>query len=171
MLHEGKVWKSWTVQGESKKPVVKVGVPDRPDQEGIITFRVQVLTDNRRSRRPSGSGVWRSSGNCAPPMPRSAISAIRRRGLSKGVALTIEGRYEEALEAIGQATALDPEDATKWIKHGQTLAELNRHEDAIASFDKAPRHQSEASGGLGQQGRRPGEAPAPRRIAHGAGGT
>ncbi len=47
------------------------------------------------------------------------------------------GRYAEALFAFDNALAGSPQHLRAWTNRGRALQALNRHEEAIASFDKA----------------------------------
>lgn len=54
-----------------------------------------------------------------------------------GVLLYQQGRREEALAALAEVTARQPDHAEAWYNQGVVLAELGRHDDAIAAFDRA----------------------------------
>lgn len=136
MLQDGEVLKSWTVHGESGQVAVKLGAADRPARPGIIAFRV-----SSAGQPPFTRVYWQRGMEDEQPM-RAADKPIKdlddpQAWFLKGIALAVDGRHREALEAFASSVELDPDDAAKWIKHGKTLADLSRHEDAIVSFDRA----------------------------------
>ncbi|MEE9116681.1 MAG: tetratricopeptide repeat protein [Thermoplasmata archaeon] len=56
---------------------------------------------------------------------------------SKGAALTILGRYDEALECIDAALKINPENEIAWVNRGTALSRLGKHKEALKSFNKA----------------------------------
>jgi Flp pilus assembly protein TadD/RNA polymerase subunit RPABC4/transcription elongation factor Spt4 len=56
---------------------------------------------------------------------------------SKGAALTILGRYEEALDCIDTAIKMDPENEVAWVNKGTALSRLGRHKEALRCFNEA----------------------------------
>ncbi len=56
---------------------------------------------------------------------------------SKGAALTILGRYDEALECIDAALKINPENEVAWVNRGTALSRLGRHREALKSFNEA----------------------------------
>ncbi len=62
---------------------------------------------------------------------------------TKGIGLTVLGKYEEAITACDQAINLDPNYAFAWYSKGLTLVSFslissgNRYEEAIIACDKA----------------------------------
>lgn len=136
LLQDGKVAASWTVGGEPEQSAATVDVLDRASRPGIVVVRVQVEGNPTITR-----GYWQR-GTAAVQRLSAADASILdpndpQEWFVKGLALSIEGRHEEALRALGRSTELAPDDAGKWIKHGQTLADLSRHEEAITAFDEA----------------------------------
>ncbi len=56
---------------------------------------------------------------------------------SKGAALTILGRYEEALECIDVALKINPENEIAWVNKGTVLSRMGKHREALRSFNEA----------------------------------
>jgi RNA polymerase subunit RPABC4/transcription elongation factor Spt4 len=56
---------------------------------------------------------------------------------SKGAALTILGRYDEALECIEAALKINPENEIAWVNRGTALTRLGKHKEALKSFNEA----------------------------------
>ncbi|HWQ19133.1 MAG TPA: tetratricopeptide repeat protein [Methanotrichaceae archaeon] len=58
--------------------------------------------------------------------------------LSKGFLLQEQGKYEDAVKALDNATDADPNSETAWKVKGVILSrELKRYEDAVEAFDRA----------------------------------
>jgi len=55
----------------------------------------------------------------------------------KGAALTIAGKYEEALRAIDHALDLNPMNEVAWVNKGNALTRMGRLVDALRSFNAA----------------------------------
>ena len=55
----------------------------------------------------------------------------------QGFALTNEGRYEEALQAYGEALALNRSLLNAWYYSGDALFRLGRYKDALLAFGNA----------------------------------
>ncbi|MGQ0797958.1 MAG: tetratricopeptide repeat protein, partial [Methanobacteriota archaeon] len=55
----------------------------------------------------------------------------------KGAALTILGRYEEALRAIERALDINPMNEVAWLNKGNALTRMGRLVDALRSFNAA----------------------------------
>ena len=55
----------------------------------------------------------------------------------RGWALSRLERHDEALEAVNQAIALKPEEASYHNNKGISLAELNRHDEALEAYNQA----------------------------------
>jgi tetratricopeptide (TPR) repeat protein/predicted amidophosphoribosyltransferase len=58
---------------------------------------------------------------------------------SKGAALTILGKYEEAIECIDNALKLSPNNEVALVNKGTALARLGRHRDALKCYNEAIR--------------------------------
>jgi predicted amidophosphoribosyltransferase len=56
---------------------------------------------------------------------------------SKGAALTILGRYDEALECIDVALKINPDNEIAWVNRGTALTRLGKHKEALRSFNQA----------------------------------
>lgn len=56
---------------------------------------------------------------------------------SKGAALTILGRYDEALECIDAALKINPENEIAWVNRGTALSRLGKYKEALKSFNQA----------------------------------
>ncbi|TET90918.1 MAG: tetratricopeptide repeat protein [Methanomassiliicoccales archaeon] len=56
---------------------------------------------------------------------------------SKGAALTILGRYEEALEHIDTALKINPRNEVAWVNKGTAMSRLGRHKEALKCFNAA----------------------------------
>jgi predicted amidophosphoribosyltransferase len=56
---------------------------------------------------------------------------------SKGAALTILGRYDEALECIDAALKINPDNEIAWVNRGTALTRLGKHKEALRSFNEA----------------------------------
>jgi tetratricopeptide (TPR) repeat protein len=66
------------------------------------------------------------------------LSQTTKEGwLREGNALYDLKRYEEALEAFGQALQLDPNFAEACINKGTTLYNLKRYEEALLAYEQA----------------------------------
>ncbi len=58
--------------------------------------------------------------------------------LEKGFALQDQGRYEEAVKALGNSTDIDPRNEIAWEIQGVLLSrELGKHKEAVDALDKA----------------------------------
>ena len=57
--------------------------------------------------------------------------------LSKGIALKLLGRNEEAIVVFERAIEFKPGNAEAWNHKGITLYELGHNEEAIAAYEKA----------------------------------
>ena len=55
----------------------------------------------------------------------------------KGAALTILGRYDEALRAIDEALDINPRNEVAWVNKGNALSRMGRPIDALRSFNAA----------------------------------
>jgi tetratricopeptide (TPR) repeat protein len=57
----------------------------------------------------------------------------------KGFVLQEQGKYEEAIKSLDNATKIDPQNAMAWKMKGAVLRfkEVGRYEEAIQAFDKA----------------------------------
>src|SRR5205823_2811398 len=55
----------------------------------------------------------------------------------KSLSLSGLNRYEEALEALDHALALDPQDAYSWYRKSLSLSSLDRDEEALEALDRA----------------------------------
>ena len=64
-----------------------------------------------------------------------ASRAILLRGI--GNAQWELKRYQQGLETLNRAIALDPTDAPSWSNRGNCLADLGRLEEALASYERA----------------------------------
>ena len=56
---------------------------------------------------------------------------------NKGVALTKESRFKEALLAFEQAIKINPKNANAWYNKGIVLAELDMHEEELQAYEMA----------------------------------
>ncbi len=67
-----------------------------------------------------------------------AIAMAEDNWLNQGAALRAEGKYEEALQAFDEATAMKPPfDAHAWFDKGTVYWQLGNYTDASQSFDKS----------------------------------
>ena len=57
--------------------------------------------------------------------------------INLGRCLSVQGRWEEAVEAHGQASQLDPSNAENWVNLGHALLQARRLEDAIGAYRNA----------------------------------
>ncbi|MGZ3454556.1 MAG: tetratricopeptide repeat protein [Polyangiales bacterium] len=55
-----------------------------------------------------------------------------------GVGLALLGRFDEGLEALDRAIALDPSDSAAWDHKAVTLGRVGRYADGVAVLDAAP---------------------------------
>ena len=73
----------------------------------------------------------------------SCISAIGQETTSswtdKGVALSNQGNYNEAIKAFDEAIKLDPQNAKAWDYKGVALNALGKYDEAVKAFDEAIR--------------------------------
>ena len=53
----------------------------------------------------------------------------------KGIELSSQGRYEEAIQFYDQALAINPDDKEGWNGKGDALDDLGKHEEAIICYD------------------------------------
>ena len=53
----------------------------------------------------------------------------------KGIELSSQGRYEEAIQCYDQALAINPDDKEGWDGKGDALDDLGKHEEAIICYD------------------------------------
>ena len=53
----------------------------------------------------------------------------------KGIELSSQGRYEEAIQCYDQALAINPNDKEGWDGKGDALDDLGKHEEAIICYD------------------------------------
>ncbi|MFQ6107358.1 MAG: tetratricopeptide repeat protein [Thermoplasmata archaeon] len=58
---------------------------------------------------------------------------------SKGAALTILGKYEEAIECIDNALKLSPDNEVALVNKGTALSRLGRHREALKCYNEAIR--------------------------------
>ncbi len=59
--------------------------------------------------------------------------------LDEGVALAMQGKYDEAIQAFDEAIRLDPEDALAWNNKGVALAMQGKYDEAIQAYDETIR--------------------------------
>lgn len=57
----------------------------------------------------------------------------------KAAELSLQGRYEEAIQCYDQALAMNPNDKDGWNGKGDALDDLGKHEEAIICYDYALR--------------------------------
>lgn len=63
---------------------------------------------------------------------------LSKAWLKKGFALQEQGKYEESVKALGNATNADPKNEMAWEIKGVLLSrELKKYNDAIQAFDRA----------------------------------
>jgi len=55
----------------------------------------------------------------------------------EGLALSKEGKWQEALEAYEKAIEIDPQDAAAWYNKGVALDELGKYQEALWAYKKA----------------------------------
>jgi len=55
----------------------------------------------------------------------------------KGVALYMQGKYDEAIDAYDEAIELDKEYATAWSNRGAAYAKLGKYQAALQHFEFA----------------------------------
>ena len=76
-----------------------------------------------------------------------AIEMARRSGAedlatpwySKGAALVVLGRYEEALKAIDEALRINPNNELAWVNKGNALSRMGDYKGALKAFNAALR--------------------------------
>ena len=56
---------------------------------------------------------------------------------NRAVALHALGRYEEALQGVENALAIEPRLANAHLTRGHILAKLDRHDEATESYERA----------------------------------
>lgn len=71
------------------------------------------------------------------PQPAAGIELDASQLNSKGMSLSVLGRYEEALGYFERALELDPRFDIYGSNRGNALRRLGRHEEALACFDRA----------------------------------
>ncbi len=70
---------------------------------------------------------------------RSGERGIATPWYSKGAALVIMGRYEEALKAIDEALTINPNNEVAWVNKGNALSRMNDYRSALKAFNAALR--------------------------------
>ena len=58
---------------------------------------------------------------------------------SKGAALVVLGRYEEALKAIDEALKINPNNEIAWVNKGNALSRMGDYKEALKAFNAALR--------------------------------
>jgi RNA polymerase subunit RPABC4/transcription elongation factor Spt4 len=106
----------------------------------IIDTQILYGDESMRRRRPTESlrnydaAIKASSSfTGAPDVPSNSDLPW----YSKGAALTILGRYEEALECIDAALKINPINEVAWVNRGTALTRLGKHREALKSFNEA----------------------------------
>src|SRR5262249_61550537 len=69
------------------------------------------------------------------------LRAEARAVFDRGVALTDEARYDEAVEQLSQSLALHPDHAETWLHRGRCHDRKKDHDRAIADFSEALRRR------------------------------
>ncbi len=68
----------------------------------------------------------------------SSAENLSQAWLMKGFVLQEQGKYEEAVNALGNATNADPKNEMAWKVEGVLLwRELKKYDEAVSAFDKA----------------------------------
>lgn len=70
---------------------------------------------------------------------RSGEDAVATPWYSKGAALVVMGRYEEALKAIDEALKINPNNEVAWVNRGNALSRMNDYREALKAFNSALR--------------------------------
>ena len=71
--------------------------------------------------------------SCVPVFGQTAAEELS----NTGAALVMQGKYDEALEALDNAIQLDPQDADAWFNKGRALGIHGKYDEAIQAFDRA----------------------------------
>ena len=78
-----------------------------------------------------------SAAAVASPEPRPLTPRDRDEALARGQEHLRSGRYEEALQQLNHALAIDPHHAVALTARGASLAGLERREEAMLDFERA----------------------------------
>jgi tetratricopeptide (TPR) repeat protein/predicted amidophosphoribosyltransferase len=70
---------------------------------------------------------------------RSGEDSVATPWYSKGAALVVMGRYEEALKAIDEALRINPNNEVAWVNKGNALSRMNDYRGALKAFNAALR--------------------------------
>jgi len=70
---------------------------------------------------------------------KSGAEDVAAPWYSKGAALVVLGRYEEALKAIDEALKINPNNEVAWVNKGNALSRMNDYKGALRSFNAALR--------------------------------
>ena len=70
---------------------------------------------------------------------RSGEDSVAAPWYSKGAALVVMGRYEEALKAIDEALKINPNNEVAWVNKGNALSRMNDYRGALKAFNSALR--------------------------------
>lgn len=107
-----------------------------------VVIDTQILYGDRsmRRKRPAESlgnydAAIRASGSLSGIQDVPSNSDLP--WYSKGAALTILGRYDEALECIDAALKINPENEIAWVNRGTALSRLGKYKEALKSFNQA----------------------------------
>jgi tetratricopeptide (TPR) repeat protein len=82
-----------------------------------------------------------SEGSTGKPMPETTTVSLRQMTASdwfdKGLALSSQGKYDEAIQAFDKAIELDPQYANAWYNKAFALTRLGLTAESKEAFDKA----------------------------------
>jgi tetratricopeptide (TPR) repeat protein len=84
------------------------------------------------ARDKNDAAAWALKGRAL-----EASGALARGAVCVGTGLMIEGRLEEALEALDRAVRAAPGQTAAWCNRAVVLERLGRPEDALACYDEA----------------------------------
>jgi tetratricopeptide (TPR) repeat protein len=91
----------------------------------IYEYIIQILTPVQEDMTAQG-------------LPFSDLTILLANSwLSKGDALAMQDKYEDAIQAYDEAIRLDPDNDDAWRLKGLTLDKMGRYDKAISAYDQA----------------------------------
>src|SRR5262249_25949239 len=111
----------------------------RPVRHGALHPRHRVCLYDHVGDRPARRGTEGLRGRSDPDVTEGPLSEQSNADALHAQALTAcqQGRRPEGIEYARQALALDPGRAGTHVLLGMAFASVARHEDALASFERA----------------------------------